>query len=144
MGSFSVKWFAVYYPLLGIVLLITGGYLALNPDSFRAYLKRQAQNERPPLLLRTILKYLLLFSIPCLLLSFFPFSWPEFLFSVWCLMMVYMAGSQLLRWPDLRELIESRPERLRLPIRWMGAILVSAALIIFMLEYLLIRRAQLF
>lgn len=144
MEAFSIKWFTIYYAVFGFAVLIAGGYLAVKPGSFSAYLAKQAKYERPPLLLRKILKYVLLFTLPCLALSLFPFSWPEFLFSVWCLFMLYLAGSQLVRWSRLRELIESRPESLRYPIRWVGVILLSAALVIFLLEYLIIKRAQLF
>lgn len=144
LESFSFKWFTVYYAVFGILLFYTGGYLIVKSDSVYSYLLGEARNKQPPPLLRKTLKYLLLFTLASLVLSLFPFSWPEFLFSVWCLFMVYLAGSQLVRWSRLRKLIENRPEGLRTIIRRAGAMLLSAAIVIFLLEYLLIKRVQLY
>jgi len=143
MEAFAIKWFALYYPLFGILVLVAGGYLAAKPESFQAYLVNEAENEQPPRMLRNMLKYVLLFTIPCLVFSFIPFSWPEFLFSVWCLLLVYLAGSQLVRWQQLRSMLVSPSDSHRSAIRWLGVILLSAGLVIFLLEYLLIKRAQL-
>lgn len=144
MEAFSFKWFTIYYAVSGLLLLIIAGYLIVKPDSFKSYLLSRIEYDQPPLLLRKILKYLLLFTIPCLILSFFPFSWPEFLFSVWSLFLLYLAGSQLVRWTQLRKIVENRPGLLRTSIRWLGVIMLSAALVIFFLEYMIIERSQLF
>lgn len=138
--AFSIKWFAAYYTVFGLGLTAAGLHLLLNPSAFNRYLQKQTGNEQPPLLLRTILKYLFFFTIPCLILSFLPFSWPELLFSVWSLMIVYLAGSQLVRWTALRKVIAANEDSLGTVIRWTGVIMLSAAAVIILLDYLVIRR----
>lgn len=142
LEAFSIKWFSIYYAFFGLLLLVTGFYLVFNPARFERYLQHQLKNETPPLLLRRILKYLFLFTIPCLILSFTPFSWTELIFSVWSLLMVYLGGSQLVRWQQLRKIISQKNDSLDELIRKLGVILLSVALVIFLLDYLVIRRLQ--
>ncbi len=138
METLSAQWFIFYYLLLGFLILISGLYLIGYDLKVRDYLVQQAQEQTPPDLLRTILKYLFLFTIPCLVFSFFPFSWVELLFSFWSLFIVYIAGIQLVRWENTRLLIRDRPDRLQFFIRMTGAIMVAVSLVIFSLSYLII------
>lgn len=142
LEAFSIKWFSIYYAVFGLILLISGLFLLLKPAAFNRYLQKQAANEQPPLLLLKILKYLFFFTVPCLILSFFPFSWLELLFSIWSLFIVYLAGSQLLRWSRLRELITTKKHALLSLIRWLGVSMLSSAAVILLLDYLVIRRLQ--
>ncbi len=142
MEAFSQKWFAMYYPLLGILVLGVGLALLISYNKFRHYLTKQAQNEQPPAAIRNILKYLFLFTIPCLILSFIPFSWIELLFSIWSLIIVYMAGLQLVRWEQRRTLIRENPDKLEGYIRLTGAIMVAVGLVILLLGYLIIKRTN--
>ena len=139
--SYAVKWFIVYYAVFGAVLLGSGGCLVFRPSPVRLYLLEQARDSNPPGLFRKVLKYFFLFTLPCLLFSFIPFSLPELIFSFWSLFMVYLAGSQLLRWPELRKVIRDRSDSLNTVIRWTGVMLLSVSLVIFLLEYLVIKRA---
>lgn len=139
--TFSIKWFLVYYPVFGLLLSAASAYFILKPQTVRSYLLKQTQNQHPPPLLRNILKYFLLFTLPCLVLSLYPFSWPEFIFSIWSLWTVFLAGSQLVRWDRLRKIIDHGKDTLPTLIRRAGVIMLSAALAIFILEYLLIKRA---
>lgn len=143
MEAFSQKWFAMYYPLLGFVVLFTGLYLLISYQRFQQYLREQAQSEKPPAAIRNILKYLLLFTIPCLILSFIPFSWIELLFSLWSLFIVYITGLQLVRWEQSRILIQEHPKKLEEYIRLTGAIMVAVGLVILLLGYLIIKRTNL-
>jgi hypothetical protein len=142
MEAFSQKWFAMYYPLLGILVIAGGSALLISYKKFQQYLSNQANDERPPVAIRNILKYLLLFTIPCLVLSFLPFSWTELLFSFWSLLMVYVISLQLVRWKQTRVLIQEHPDKLEDYFRLAGAIMVAVGLVILLLGYLVIKRAN--
>lgn len=143
METFSQKWFAMYYPLLGTLVLVSGLALLISYRKFRTYLAGKAQSEKPPVAIRNILKYLFLFTIPCLILSFIPFSWIELLFSLWSLFIVYITGLQLVRWEQRRKLIQDHPDKLEEYLRLMGAIMVAVGLVILLLGYLVIKRSNL-
>lgn len=136
LEAFALKWFIIYYALMGLLFLLTGGWLAISPHQFKSYLVQQAETGGLPKLIRAILKYWFLFTLPCLVLSFTPFSWTELLFSFWSLLIVYIAGSQLARWKQLRLVIKEHASALPFFIRWMGVIMMSAALVILLLGYL--------
>lgn len=144
MEAFTQKWFAMYYPLLGIVLCVSGFVMILFYTKVRSYLVNQAASEKPPTAIRNILKYLLLFTLPCLFLSFFPFSWIELLFSLWSLFIVYITSIQLVRWKQTRLLIREHPEKLEGYIRLTGAIMVAVGVVILLLGYIVINRIALF
>lgn len=143
MEAFAQKWFAMYYPLMGILVFLAGFGLMISYAQIGNYLKQSAESEKPPAAIRNILKYLLLFTIPCLILSFIPFSWIELLFSIWSLIIVYMAGLQLVRWEQRRLLIRENPKKLEGYIRLTGAIMVAVGLVILLLGYLVIKRTNL-
>lgn len=134
----------MYYPALGVLVFISGFVLLGSFKRLKNYLYRQAENEKPPAALRNLLKYLFLFTIPCLVFSFMPFSWIELLFSIWSFFIVYVAGIQLVRWNQTRALIRENPERLEWYIRFTGAMMVAVGLVILLLAYLVIRRTDLF
>lgn len=136
LEGFSIKWFAIYYAVFGTLLLICGGWLTLAPSTFKNHLVSRAKTDDTPPLLRSILKYWLLFTLPCLVLAFIPFSWTELLFSVWSLLMVYLAGSQLVRWPQLRLVIQDHPSAISKFVRWLGVAMLSAAVVILFLGYI--------
>lgn len=139
-ADFSVKWFTLYYPILGILCLVLGIGLMFKTDAFYQYLQARSQNEQPPALLRNILKYFFLFTLPCLLFSFFPFSWVELLFSLWSLIIVYVAGVQLVRWPQTRQFILQYPDKAQTSIFRTGAIMLAVSPVMFLLSYLVIRK----
>ena len=138
----SIKWFTVYYLVLGIIAVCTGIFLIISPQHLEEYLREKAEDNQPPQLLRTILKYVLIFTIPCLILSIIPFSIVEFLFSLWSLVMVYLAGIHLVRWEKTRTLISEYDQPMTRGIRLAGAITLSAGLVMFLLSYLVLSRAN--
>lgn len=138
---FSTKWFLIYYAILGLLFISGGGYLAFRPSIIKKWLLRVAENEKPPVLLIRILKYLALFTLPGLILSFFPFSWIELLFCIWSLLLMYIAGVQLVRWDQSRTLIQNKQEQLASSIRKSGAIMVSVGFAILLLAYSVVERA---
>lgn len=139
--TFAAKWFAIYYLVLGLLLIGLGIFWLTNPGRFKSYLLERAGEEQPPMLLRKALKYFLLFTIPCIILSLSPFSWIELLFSLWSLWLVYIVGIQLVRWPQTRKIIQEKQGDLGFGIRALGAITLSVGLIILLLGYLVINRS---
>lgn len=141
-GNFSAKWFALYYFVVGVCLLGSGFYLIIKKKSITDFLLSASDDEQPPRFFIRILKYFLLFTLPGLLLSFMPFSWIELLFTLWSLLLVYIAGLQLVRWDQNRKLIKARSKKLPAIIRRCGAIMVAVGLAIFLLAYFVIKRAS--
>jgi uncharacterized membrane protein len=139
LESFSTKWFALYYSVLAISLIGAGGYLTLKKDQIATYLTNKADHENPPTLFIRVLKYFLFFTLPGLVLSFTPFSWIELLFTIWSLIVVYIAGLQLVRWEQSRTLIKAS-RQLPSIIKRSGAIMVAVGSAIFLLAYLVITR----
>lgn len=139
LQSFSIKWFMLYYSIMAVFLIGSGGYLVLKKKSIAGYLHKKATIEKPPILLIKVLKYLFLFTLPSLALSFFPFSWIELLFSIWSLLVVFIGGLQLVRWEQNRKLIKSSKQ---LPdiIKNSGAIMVAVGFALLLLAYFVITR----
>lgn len=144
MEAFSQKWFTMYYLCLGVLVFFSGFIVMVSYRRIKNYLTREAENEDPPVALRNLLKYLFLFTIPCLVFSFMPFSWIELLFSIWSFFIVYIAGIQLVRWNQTRVLIRQNHEKLEWYIRFTGAMMVAVGLVILLLAYFVIRRTNLF
>lgn len=143
LGDFAAKWFTLYYLVLGIIFFCLGIGLMVKTDKVLQFLQSQSQKEHPPPLLRTALKYFFLFTLPCLVLSFFPFSWLELLFSLWSLIIVYVAGIQLVRWPQTRKSIINSPDSTRSIIFRTGAIMLAVSPVMLILAYLVIRKLTL-
>ncbi|MDX1587108.1 MAG: hypothetical protein R3222_10195 [Balneolaceae bacterium] len=144
MEAFSQKWFTMYYLCLGVLVFFSGFIVMGSYKRIRDYLTRQAKQEKPPVALRNLLKYLFLFTIPCLVFSFMPFSWIELLFSIWSFFIVYIAGIQLVRWDQTRILIRQNTEKVEWYIRFTGAMMVAVGLVILLLAYFVIRRTDIF
>lgn len=142
MAHFSAQWFTAYYLSLGALLISFGIYLLLKTEPVRNYLMDAASMETPPPLFRKTLKYLLLFTLPGLLLSFFPFSWIELIFSVWSLFIIYIGGQLLMIWPQTAGVIREKSEIIPGKIRLAAANLLAIGVILFMLAYLLLERTR--
>ena len=140
MEHFSVQWFTAFYVALGSLLVSYGIYLLARTSLIITYLKNVAAHEHPPQIWRKVLRYLLLFSIPGVLLSFFPFSWIELLFSVWSLFIIIMVGQLLVMWKQTAKAIRSAGETLRKKVRYVALNMITIGVILFMLCFLLIQR----
>src|SRR5690625_118099 len=121
MVHFSAQWFLAIYVSLGALLLGSGLYLMVRTDKAATRLTEAARQVKPPSSWKSVLKYLFLFTIPGLILSFFPFSWIELLFSVCCLVMIYFGG------------------QLNREIRFAALNLLSTGIIVFLLAYNLLQ-----
>ena len=142
MENFSAQWFTAYYISLGALLLSYGIYLLIKTEAIKEYLLSAAEEKAPPRIWRTVLKYLLLFTIPGFILAFFPFSWIELLFMVWSFFIIFMAGQLLVLWPQTSRAIEKSEGGLKKKIRYVAINMITIGLILFMLCYLLIERTQ--
>lgn len=140
---FTLKWFSIFYLVTGTLVFILGIIQIVNPPAVVKYLVEKARNENPPGVLVKFLKYLFLFTIVNLVLSFFPFSIAELLFSIWSLGMVYLIGIQLVRWEQTRRLVREYRSNLHTYTRYTGAIMVAVGCVIFMLIYHLLNRGTL-
>ena len=140
MEYFSTKWFTAYYIALGTMLISYGVYLLFKTQSVKEYLLTVAAEDFTPAIWRKVLKYFLLFTIPCLILSFIPFSWVELFFSIWSLLIVYLLGQLLVMWPQASQTILKRADELDRRIRFVAANLISIGIILYLLCYILIER----
>lgn len=141
--ALSTKWFIFYYLTLGTLGICMGIYLLLRRKTVSENFEQALKQEKPPRLLIRILKYFLLFTLPGFIFSFIPFSWIELLFSVWSLLLVYLAGAQLVRWKQISKLIRKSDRTLRDIILYSGVIMLTVAVATFLLAYLVINRTQL-
>jgi len=142
MEDFSTQWFTAYYISLGMLLVSYGVYLLMKNETVKDFLLRAAAEDRPPDIWRKALKYFFLFTIPCLVLSFIPFSWVELFFSIWSLLIVFMLGQLLVMWPQTSKAIIKQADQLNRKIRFVAANLISIGIILFLLCYVLIERTS--
>lgn len=142
MEQFSSQWFTAYYLSLGALLISFGIYLLLKTNPIRDSLLEASAQPAPPPLFRTVLKYLLLFALPGLLFSFFPFSWIELIFSAWSLLIIYLGGQLLLVWPQTSGVIREKSELIPSKLRLAAANCIAIGIILFMLAYLLLERTR--
>ncbi len=142
MENFSAQWFTALYISLGALLVSFGLYLLIRSQFMKEYLLDVADHEKPPVVWKKILKYLLLFTLPGLVLSFTPFSWIELLFSLWILLIIFMAGQLMVVWPQTRQAIKQNRDQLIRRIRFVAANMISIGVIMFLLLYLLFERTS--
>lgn len=139
LTTFSVQWFTAYYVSLGTLLIGYGLYLITKQHQMANYLLELASTtEEAPRIFRSVLKYLLLFTLPGLILSFYPFSWIELIFTIWSLIIIYTLGQMLLQWPVVSQQILAAKGDLKKKIRFAGINMVSIGVVMFMLCYILI------
>lgn len=141
MENFSTQWFTAYYVTLGALLISYGLYLLFRTDFIKEFLIEAAGHETPPPVWKTVLKYLLLFTLPGLFLSFFPFSWIELFFSIWCLVIIYVCGQLILMWQHTAKAILNNSDQLKRKIRIAAANMISIGIILFLLTYILLERS---
>lgn len=140
MEHFSTQWFTAYYVALGSLLVSYGIYLLARTSLIVTYLNDVASEDQPPNIWSKVLRYLLFFSVPGIILSFFPFSWIELLFSVWSLFIIIMIGQLLVMWKQTAKAIRSAGETLRKKVRYVALNMITIGVILFMLCFLLIQR----
>lgn len=140
--ALSTKWFTIYFAVLGMSLIGSGMFLILRKEISSRFIIDATSNKKPPQLFIKILKYFLFFTLPGLVLAFMPFSWIELLFTLWSLLLVYIAGIQLVRWDERRAIIKSQANNLINIIRRSGAIMVAVGSALLLLAYWVIKQAS--
>lgn len=142
MENFSTQWFTAYYISLGALLVTYGIYLLVKTGQAKTYLLDAVEEKKAPPVMVKVLKYLLLFTLPCLILSFLPFSWIELLFSIWSFIIIVTAGQLLLLWPQTSEAILKTRDQLERKIRFVAANMISIGIILFLLCFILLERTR--
>lgn len=141
MSAYSAQWFTAYYVVLGTLLIGYGLYLIAKQHAMAKNLRDLASSSNEaPRAFRSVLKYLLLFTIPGLILSFYPFSWIELLFTIWSLVIIFTLGQMLVRWKIVAVQIREAGSELHKKIRFAGIQMVSIGVVLFMLCYILISK----
>jgi hypothetical protein len=142
LTSFSVQWFTAYYVSLGTLLIGYGLYLITKQHQMADYLLDVASStDEAPRRFRSVLKYLLLFTLPGLILSFFPFSWIELIFTIWSLVIIFTVGQMLVQWPVVSQQIIAAKGNLHKKVRFAGINMVSIGVVLFMLCFILISKS---
>lgn len=126
-------WFLIYYFVLGALCLWYGTGFIRQPGIPARYLISSAASAKPPRLILKVLRFTLMFTVISLMVSLFPFSLYEMLFSVVTLGLVFAAGRLLLMWESLRGILVEKQdglERLTRKVGWMltGTGIASLAL----------------
>lgn len=142
MENFSTQWFTAYYISLGALLVTYGLYLLFKTGLVKTFLLDAVGEKKAPPVMVKVLKYLLLFTLPCLILSFLPFSWIELLFSIWSFVIIITAGQLLLLWPQTSEAILKTKDQLERKIRFVAANMISIGIILFLLCYILLEKTR--
>lgn len=140
MSAFSAQWFTAFYITLGTLLVSFGLYLIARHYKMAKRLLEASKKPEPPYAFKSSLRYLLFFTLPGVVLSFFPFSWIELLFSVWLLFIIFTLGSLLVQWKGVSQQILNNAGTVHKKIRLAGMNMVSIGIVLFMLCYLLISR----
>jgi hypothetical protein len=135
MEELSFRWFSLYYLALGILLITGGGYIFARIQSVTDYVIHAAKLENPPSMWVRIVKYFFMFTIPCIILSFFPFSWPELIFSIWCLIIVFTTGQLLAYWKHTSQAIKENSDQIPKKTRFISFNMVSLGFIMLLLFY---------
>ncbi|MCH8566654.1 MAG: hypothetical protein LAT67_00265 [Balneolales bacterium] len=131
----SYNWFVVFYASLGIIFFLNGIIWYRNPQPFTNYLGQCAESGEKPGMVLKFIKYLFLFSATSLILSFFPFRLIDFFFTVWCLAMIFIIGSMLLRWESLKAIILKNPLLVAAQIKRGGLMMLSISFVLFLLTW---------
>ncbi|MFU8813216.1 MAG: hypothetical protein ACNA78_09620 [Balneolaceae bacterium] len=138
MESFAAQWFTAYYITLGSLLITVGVAMIIQQQRAVAYLREAAAADQPPQAFKNVLKYFLLFTVPGFILSFFPFSWIELLFSVWSLIIVFTLGQMLVHWRSAAKQIRQLGDTLGAKVRFAAFNFISLGVVLFMLCYVLL------
>lgn len=143
MAVYGMRWFALTYTLLGVLLGGSGLWLALAEEKAETYLLDRLQSEHPPAIWIQSVRALLLILLVSLTFGAFMGTWIELLFSVWGLALLFILARLLAGWQGVRLSIGSRsrtePMGLRNRIRMAGLQLIVLGVVMFLLLSVLLR-----
>lgn len=135
LEHFSTNWFLIYYIMLGTALLMSALFWLRRPQPLHRYLMSHVEENQKPYFILLMLRYLAIFSLLSLVLSFFPFSPIEFAFSLWSLVMLYLLASIMLKWRHLKRPLSGNPGLLYAYIRKACLMMLSIGMVLYMLAY---------
>jgi hypothetical protein len=135
LHQLSTNWFLIYLITLGSILLLTAFFWLRRPQPLHQYLMQHARQAQKPRLMLLLIRYLAIFSLLSLVLSFFPFSGIKLGFSIWSLFMLYILASMLLKWQHVAGLIDDKPALLHVYIRKACLMMLSIGMVLYMLAY---------
>lgn len=136
----SHAWFLIIYSLFGLVFLWFGGWMIFTPHHLTAYIVQSATAEQQPRLILKWLKYLFIFSIISLLVSVYPTDPLALVFSVSCLILVFIFGRMLLSWDSIRSELPKKSESILRLTRRTGFLIITLSVISFAFFYLHVTR----
>lgn len=136
----SYTWFLIVYALFGVVLLWFGVWMLYTPQHITNYLVKTAEAEKQPRVILKWLKYFLIFSFVSLLVSFYPVNLVGLLFSLACLIMVFVFGRILLSWNEVRDRLPHKKASIQKLARRTGGLMLTLSFLSFVLWYLHVNR----
>lgn len=136
----SHAWFLIVYSLFGIIFLWFGGWMIFTPHHLTSYIVQSAAAEQQPRLILKWLKYLFIFSIISLLVSVYPTDPLALVFSVSCLILVFIFGRILLSWDSIRSELPKKSESILRLTRRTGFLIITLSVISFAFFYLHVTR----
>ena len=135
LQQLSTNWFLIYLITLGSILLFSALFWLRRPEPLHRYIIQNAAEGRKPRAMLLFLRYIAIFTLLSLLLSFFPFSGVKLGFSLWSMIMLYILASMLLKWKHVAALIDSKPTLLYAYIRKACLMMLSIGMVLYMLAY---------
>lgn len=135
MEVFAYKWFIVYYFMISALFSIQGLVWLFNPNHISAQTRKTIQENKPPKKAIQIIKYLFLFSLISLVLSFFPFNWVHLVYSLWIFVMIYISGRFFLNWESFCAIWKEKKTGLERFFQRTGGFFVGIGIATFLVLY---------
>ena len=131
-------WFLIFYILMGAGLLWYGLGFIRQPAVFQTYLTKVCDSDKPPRLILRLLRYILMFSLASLIVSFVPFALYEMLYSVLLIVLVFTVGRLFLMWDTIRLVISEKKSAVERLTRKSGYLMVLLSILSFSLWFRLV------
>lgn len=131
-------WFLIFYILMGAGLLWYGLGFIRQPAVFQTYLTKVSDSEKPPRLILRLLRYILMFSLASLIVSFVPFALYEMLYSVLLIVLVFTIGRLFLMWDTIRQVINEKKSAVERLTQKSGFLMVLLSILSFSLWFRLV------
>jgi hypothetical protein len=128
-------WFLIFYAIVGLAMVWYGAGLIRQPQVLVRYLVRVAEGGGRPRLLIRGLRYLLMYTVASFLIALFPLALYELMYTLILLILIFSSGRILLLWDDVRPVIAEKQQSLERISRKGGFLMLSLAVLSFLLWY---------
>ncbi|TNE73496.1 hypothetical protein EP331_04205 [bacterium] len=135
MEAFALKWFILYYFFLSALFSIQGFIWMFSPTSISTSTRDSLDDEKAPAKAIRPLRYLFLFTVVSLILSFSPFSWVNLVYTIWIFSMMFIFGRILVNWESFRTFWKANPAGLERFFQRTGALFLMMGLATFAVLY---------